>query len=175
MCLIELIECTKDAGKPVQSFIYDLLAQTLFENNLFSLLHQLININVIPDSISLATLLTGTGPGTVNFDLSLEMFKRMKSHADVLSLLTTTGNLLEAAVYAKKTNTIALLSAVDFLESAIQTGNKTLFLNVYRFLEENGMISLHNNQQSNRHRNSIGRFVSIYRELWGPEIEMEQL
>jgi hypothetical protein len=125
----------------------------------------------------MANLLTQTSSiDSVPFKFGIEMLKRMECHHDVLGLFTESGKLIDALSYAEQTHTLGILKPFPFLEAALQTGNKTLFLNVYRFFEEHGLIPLSPQVDPDfmsRNRDGMNRYISIYREIWGPKIDME--
>ncbi|KAJ3253117.1 hypothetical protein HK103_000867 [Boothiomyces macroporosus] len=79
--------------------------------------------------------------------------------------------LLEAIIYAQQSHTLKFLSPLYFLEAAMK--DETLFLNIYKYFEEHGMIPLAMQMDLDSSNGGIARYVSVYRELWGPQIEME--
>ena len=175
---MEFIYSQKDLGKDIQPFIFNLLSQTLYENEMYCQLLQLIQTNFIPDSIILAQLLTGQGPLSKLYLVAIDMFKRMECHHDVLALLVSCGKLIDALLYARKTNSLQYLSPVPFLDHALQVGDKTLFLNIYKLFEDNSLIpktALSDPTFVASSKNNLARFVSIYREIWGPSINMEHM
>jgi hypothetical protein len=175
--IIELIDLLISNGTVVKCFIYDLLVHLLFEAKAFVQLHQLIQWKIIPDSISLAKLLI-SDINVNNFDVGLEMLKRLECHHDVLSILTNSGRILEAIHYAQNVNIIRKLSPAPFFDAALATGDTTIFLNVYRFFEEHGLIPLSSQVDeffSNNQRMHLSRYVSVFREILGPSIEMETI
>jgi hypothetical protein len=177
-CLLEFIESQIAFGQHIKPFLYDLLVHVLVETKSYTQLFQLIQFGIIPDSLTMANLLTSSSSDSAPFKFGIEMLKRMECHHDVLQLLTASGKLLDAIQYALLTNTIKILKPVPFLESALQTGNRTLFLNVYKSFEEHGLIPLAihvDNDFIAQNRDGISRYISIYRELWGPKIDMEIL
>jgi hypothetical protein len=177
--LLEFIESQRDFEVPVQDFIYDFLVYVLMESKSYTHLKQLIQFGLIPDSLNLASVLSQScETDSILFKMSIEMFMRMECHHDVLHLLTSTGRLLDAIQYANQTNTLKILKPIPFLDSALQTGDKTLFLNVYKHFEEHGLIPLTNQMNHDfilTNRDGINKFISVYRELWGPHIDMENI
>ncbi|KAI8899536.1 colon cancer-associated protein Mic1-like-domain-containing protein [Globomyces pollinis-pini] len=177
-CLLEFIECQMFYEQSVKSFIYDLLVHSLFESNSFVQLHQLIQFHIIPDSIPLAQRLVSNSENLSNLEMGINMLKRLECHNDVLSILTAKGSLLDAILYAQQSHTLKFISPLPFLESALNTGDNTLFLNVYRCFEEHGLIPLAmtiDDDSITGHRNGIARYISIFREIWGASIDMERL
>lgn len=175
MELIDLLASNEISVKPI---IHNLLVHILFESKFFTQLHQFIHWKIIPDSISLAKLLI-SDVSSNNLDLGLDMLKRLECHHDVLSILTNTGRILEAISYAQNVNIIHKLSPAPFFDAALATGDTTLFLNVYRFFEEHGLIPLSSqiddfftNSRSQLH---LSRYISVFREILGPSLEMEKL
>lgn len=84
---------------------------------------------------------------------------------------------MEAIFYAQQASIIRNLSPAPFLDAALLTGNKTLFLNVYRFFEEYGLIPLAGQDDlfvSNRTGN-LNRYRSVFREILGPSLEMDSI
>ncbi|KAJ1562701.1 hypothetical protein HK096_005174 [Nowakowskiella sp. JEL0078] len=62
------------------------------------------------------------------------------------------------------------------LVAAHSSGDLTLFLNVYRFLEDFGLIPSGTDIFPGGHGASIvARYISIYREIWGEVVSMEEL
>ena len=178
LVLIQFVYSQQELGKNIQPFIYHLLLQTLIENKMYNQIQQLIRIDFIPDSIPLAQLLTTLGPGTTLFSLAVDMFKRLECHHDVIALLVSSGKLIDALHYARKTNSIQLLSPIPFLDHALQTGDKTLFLNIYKLFEDHSLIpktALSDPNFVTTGKNGLARFVSVYREIWGPLIKMERI
>lgn len=175
--ILEFVECQKALGHAINSYFYDTLVYVLFESRAYTQLHQLIQFSIIPDSMNLASLLTSTTSDSNNYKMGIEMLKRMECHAEVLALLTNTDQLLDAIIYAEQTKTLHLISPLQMLESALQSENKTLFLNLYRFFEELGVIpiALQIDDEFVLNGNGIARYVSIFREIWGPHIDMEHL
>jgi hypothetical protein len=176
-CLLEFIESQRAFDITIKPFLYDLLVHVLVETSSHNQLFQLLQFGIIPDSLTMANLLTQTSePDSTPFKFGLEMLKRMDCHHDVLQLFTESGKLLDALQYAEQTYTIRILKPFPFLEAALLTGNKTLFLNVYRCFEEHGLIPLSPQVDLDFlsvNRDGINRYISIYREIWGPKIDME--
>jgi hypothetical protein len=177
--LLEFIESQRDFEIPIKGFINDFLVDILMESKSHIHLRQLIQFGLIPDSLHLASVLSqNCETDSILFKMSIEMFMRMECHHDVLHLLTSTGKLLEAIQYANQTNTLKILKPIPFLDSALLTGDKTLFLNVYKHFEEHGLIPLTNQMNHDfisMNRDGINRFISVFRELWGPQIDMENI
>lgn len=82
--------------------------------------------------------------------------------------------VLEALLYARQVGLLKKTSPVVFLDSAISTGDKTLYINIYRYFEEHGMIPFSSQESKNRKRN-LSRYSSLFREFVGPVLDMEIL
>ena len=178
LILTEFVYSQQELRKDIQPFIFNLLSQTLVENKLLSQLLHLIQNDFLPDSITLAQTLSTQGPNSPLFQIAIDMFKRMECHHDVLALLVSCGQLIDALQYARKTNSLQYLSPIPFLDHALQTGDKTLFLNIYKLFEDCNLIPKTAVSDPNfvaGSKNGLARFVSIYREIWGPLIKMEHM
>ena len=82
---------------------------------------------------------------------------------------------MDAIRYATLQNCIQLIVPSRILDDALRTGNKTLFLNVYRWLEESGLLPIGASDPHKRVDTEVNRFISIYREIWGEVVDMEAL
>ncbi|KAJ3270803.1 hypothetical protein HDV01_007425 [Terramyces sp. JEL0728] len=164
-CILEFIESQTGHKQQVKPFIYELLNHLMVKEKYFVQLHQLVRNEIIPDSIQLGkTLLEHGGDDRIqreNIQVGIDMLKRLECHAE----------LLEAIIYAQQTQTLKFLSPLYFLEAAMK--DETLFLNIYKFFEEHGMIPLAMQIDLDNSSNGIARYVSVFREIWGPQIEME--
>jgi hypothetical protein len=175
-CVLEFINCQDNF--PIEPILHDLLIHLLSIAGHYTQLHQLVQSNIIPDSLGLAEALSKADDHhSNNFKLAIEVLKRLECHHDVLLLLTEAGQLLTAIQYAQHTNTLKYISPLPILELALQSGNKTTFLNVYKCFEEHGLLPLGTqvNDSSTFGNNGIARFISVFREIWGPHIEMESV
>ncbi|KAJ3318328.1 hypothetical protein HDV06_000561 [Boothiomyces sp. JEL0866] len=166
-CILEFIESQTTHKQQIKSFIYELITHIMIKEKYFVQLHQLIKSEIIPDSIQLGkTLLEHGGNGRIqkeNIQVGIDMLKRLECHSE----------LLEAIIYAQQSQTLKFLSPLFFLEAALK--DETLFLNIYKFFEEHGMIPLAMQMDLDTSNGGIARYVSVFRELWGPQIEMEGL
>ncbi|KAJ3075842.1 hypothetical protein HDU98_006778 [Podochytrium sp. JEL0797] len=79
--------------------------------------------------------------------------------------------------YARDHDVIHKFGVWRFLEPVVKS--KTLFLNVYQVLEEEGMMVEEEEEGAEVERDESGvvwsaeRYVSVYKEIWGDKIEME--
>jgi hypothetical protein len=177
-CVLEFIQSQVDYCVVVKPFIYDLIVHLLYESGSFMELHQLVQFEIIPDSLTLVDALTSSGDcKSDNYKLAIEVLKRLECHHDVLLLLIDAGKLIDAISYAQQTDTLKYITPLPFLESALQSGDKTMFLNVYRCFEEHGLLPLGTqvDDASGLGSNGIARYISVFREIWGSQIEMEVL
>lgn len=85
---------------------------------------------------------------------------------------------MDALRYAVSRNCLPKISVTNLLEAALASGDKTLFLNTFKCLEEHGLIS---SNITNEHREmgvapgGASRYVSVFREMWGEVVEMDSL
>ncbi|KAJ3090072.1 hypothetical protein HK102_004748 [Quaeritorhiza haematococci] len=125
--------------------------------NCFAELQQYIQFRVIEDSIPLARLLLSKEDEFPPYgQLGVDMLKRLNANDEVVDALITRGKVLDALRFVINHRILRDYPATIFLESAHVSGDKTLFLNVYRCLEEHGMIP-HDNMNSSLYGHRHGR------------------
>jgi hypothetical protein len=85
---------------------------------------------------------------------------------------------LDAILFAQARGLLEKSPPAPFLDAALATGDKTLFLNVYRYFEEYGLIPISSHideYMATAESPYLGRYVSVFREFSGPQIDMEIL
>ncbi|KAJ3195178.1 hypothetical protein HK101_000888 [Irineochytrium annulatum] len=212
-CLLEYIGSTARLSLPTLHLCSELLASVLIRTRSAATLHQLIRAGVIPDSVGVSRILILAGsarpkpPWPGGLQCGIDMLARIGMDEDVVEALVGTGKVLEALRYAISTNTLRSFPVSFFLEPAHTSGNDTLFLNVYKALEDAGILPPEGEEQDDTSSLSAsgislgdsvgigvggiigtvggigsfgdptgpGRYLSIYRELWGEVVEMEGL
>ncbi|KAI9365400.1 hypothetical protein DFJ73DRAFT_807629 [Zopfochytrium polystomum] len=127
------------------------------------------------------------------------MLGRLGLHDDVVDALLGIGKTQDAFRYALQMGIINQFPASAFLEPAYASGDKTLYLNIYKALEEVGAFSPLHVRPRGRPRfgraadgggggyddgddddddgegggDPDGRYFSVYQELWSAVVEME--
>ncbi|KAI8912765.1 hypothetical protein EDD86DRAFT_245634 [Gorgonomyces haynaldii] len=156
--ILTFVECLCETGHPVQTIVYEFIAKLMVQESRFMQLFQLVQCNFIPDSFPIAKYL-----------LSVQDVHPIYSSMGIAMLL------LEAVRYAINRGCIKRIKPIPYLEAAHQSGNPTLFLNVYKCFEEYGVIPLSHLDETllAQFDPRLPRFVSVYREMWSPQLEME--
>ncbi|KAI8816160.1 colon cancer-associated protein Mic1-like-domain-containing protein [Fimicolochytrium jonesii] len=167
--------------KPALPALHALLSTLLLRSKRYTELHQYVQYNVVEDSIDVARLLLEReGEYRPFAQLGLDMLKRLGEEEEVVEVLLGRGQVLDALRYAISRN-LPHPTAPRFLEASLALNDKALFLNVFKSFEDRGLISSHSDdhlllggypQAGNA---QMGRFLSVYRELWGEIVEMENM
>ncbi|CAF0756856.1 unnamed protein product [Rotaria sp. Silwood1] len=145
--VIEYIRSLNGFNIQVQYFIYELLVNLLVKNNQFFQLQQLIQYQVLTDSLKLACLLLSlSNKQQPTTQIALDMLKRLtNANEEIVEILLGNNFVLEALHFCIEhlpiTRTLArkLLEAAlksDELLSSTTTNQKILFFTVYTFFEE---------------------------------------
>ncbi|TPX30703.1 hypothetical protein SmJEL517_g05799 [Synchytrium microbalum] len=174
-------------------YLSELLTTLLIQCRKYTHLQQLIQYHVITDSITLAKMLVIVSNEDVDArglkQVGLDMLKRVGAGEEVVDVLVGSGKILEALRYASATDILSQIPPVPILESAYASGDRTLFLNAFRCFEEAGLIPQPLVSSSLRRPRSLvygdgvdsstagalGRYVSMFYEVWGEHIEMEHV
>ncbi|KAJ3245242.1 hypothetical protein HDU78_009723 [Chytriomyces hyalinus] len=182
-----------------------LLATLYLSINESNQIHSLVHAGVIPNSKHLATLLikshitertnqrtslrTSTPTKSTrtqsarDFQLGIQMLHQCDSGFQdiLLHAHISAGNIFEALEYALE-KAVPLTPYVSvFMEAALATRNKTLFLNVYRVFDERGLISRHSRDDGMDSDEGEGgsapfgtaRYYSVFREYWEESLVMQ--
>ncbi|KND04868.1 uncharacterized protein SPPG_00567 [Spizellomyces punctatus DAOM BR117] len=177
-CILEYIAALS-ATEPIQPYFHELLAELLVKDQRYAELHQYVQYNVVQDSIAVARLLLSKSAEYGPYQqLGLDMLKRMNANDDVVDILISRGQVLDALRFALSRNCLRTVSVTGILDSALASGDKTLFLNTFRCLEEQGLISSdisHEHPHTGLSPGGSGRYVSVFREMWGEVVEMDSL
>ncbi|KAI9204665.1 colon cancer-associated protein Mic1-like-domain-containing protein [Polychytrium aggregatum] len=176
--LLEYVTSLTTYGQPVEPYIYELWASLLCRSDLDHELVEQIRLGVIEPSPALGRLLllrggrlNGAGPLSQREQcqqLGLDMLTRLGRYDEVVEHLLGLGQIHEAVAFAQDHGALPEVPSVRYLEAAHESKDKTLFLNVYQLLERNGMLQPTQNQ-------GVGRFVSIYREMWDDVVLMVEV
>ncbi|KAJ3041352.1 hypothetical protein HDV00_009493 [Rhizophlyctis rosea] len=122
-------------------YLHELLASLLIQSKRYVDLQQHMQHRVVQDSLPLAKMLLKEEQAYRPFGgLGLEMLKRVGTVEDVIDALLARGKVLEALRHALLNNAIRDCLATSFLDAAYASGDKMLFFNVFRCLEEHGMV-----------------------------------
>ncbi|CAF2877394.1 unnamed protein product [Rotaria sp. Silwood2] len=145
--VIEYIRSLNGFNIEVQYFIYELLVNLLVKNNQFFQLQQLIQYQVLTDSLKLACLLLSLShkqqPTT---QIALDMLKRLtKANEEIVEILLGNNFVIEALHFCIEHIPITRALARKLLEAALKSdellssttsNQKLLFFTVYTFFEE---------------------------------------
>ncbi|CAF1287339.1 unnamed protein product [Rotaria sordida] len=145
--VIEYIRSLNGFNIQVQYFIYELLVNLLVKNNQFFQLQQLIQYQVLTDSLKLACLLLSlSNKQQPTTQIALDMLKRLtNANEEIVEILLGHNFVIEALHFCMEhipiTRTLArkLLEAAlksDEILSSTTSNQKLLFFTVYTFFEE---------------------------------------
>ncbi|KAH6585172.1 hypothetical protein BASA61_007037 [Batrachochytrium salamandrivorans] len=194
-CLLEYMYSLESLNNHIDPSIEELLVDTLIECSEFQQVYQFIQMGVITMSVKIAqTVLRHRDDFPAFSGLAFEAFEMLGADDDAIGCLILQEKLLQAVEYAMNRNCVHLLPRYALLDTAYTSANQTLFLNIYRAMEECGYIPnidmadgmhIHSDPlilegqgmlcRSPDAESSLKRFVSVYRELWSPRIDMETL
>ncbi|KAI8845518.1 colon cancer-associated protein Mic1-like-domain-containing protein [Chytridium lagenaria] len=142
-------------------------------------LQQMIATGVVPPCASVALLLVKAdvkGERMDAIEMGIAMLGRLGMHEEVVEVLVRNGKTVDALRHAIQTNTLQRICPTQFLESSYTSNDLTQFLNVFRELEERGIVPSVTDMVDVFEGDvgeSIVRFVSVFREIWGEVVEME--
>ena len=125
----------------IDTCISELLMSVLIETKNFYQLQQFIQYHVIEDSSQLACLLVSKElvypAGT---QLALDMYRRQpNSEGDIIDIMFSRGQILTALRLVRSLGWENTVSARQFLEAAVNEGNKMVFYSIYKFFEERNL------------------------------------
>jgi hypothetical protein len=176
--LFEYVLCLLNQKIIIQHFISELLAQLYLETNQKRELLLLLQHGALPDSLPLAQILLNESMTTdcpLSFQLGIDILKRLEEHEEVIRALISKQLWLKAIQYASKKQVLSMLNIPQLLDSSYQQGDKTDFLNVYKSLENRGLIPVLGISSPTTPIGDLNRFISIYREIWGEVVNMEPI
>ncbi|CAF1473191.1 unnamed protein product, partial [Adineta ricciae] len=176
--VIEYIRSLNDYNISVQYFIYELLVNLLVRNNQFFQLQQLIQYQVLADSLQLACLLLSlSNTQQPTTQLALDMLKRLtNANEEIVEILLGHNFIIEALHFCighlPITRTLArkLLEAAiksDELLSSTASNQKILFYTVYTFFEEyfqrtTTVSALAQSTSNNEQKDELEMFKSLF-------------
>ncbi|UJR25123.1 hypothetical protein I4U23_006482 [Adineta vaga] len=173
--IIEYIRSLNDYNIPVQYFIYELLVNLLVKNNQFFQLQQLIQYQVLTDSLQLACLLLSlSNTQQPTTQLALDMLKRLtNANEEILEILLGNYFIVEALQFCIDHIPITRTLARKLLETAIKadellssttSNQKILFFTVYTFFEEyfQRSTTISALAQSNEQKDELEMFKSLF-------------
>ncbi|KAI8922046.1 colon cancer-associated protein Mic1-like-domain-containing protein [Powellomyces hirtus] len=175
-CLLEYIASVSLVQR-VQPYFHELLADLLVRSERYAELHQYVQYNVVEDSMAVAQLLLSRGQSYKPFEqLGVDMLKRLDANTEVGDILLSCGEVLDALRYTMSRG-VTNIPATHFLEAALVSGDKTLYLNTYKCLEDRGLISSNMDQTSTGFPPgaATNRYISVFREMWGEVVEMDSM
>ncbi|XP_070554841.1 regulator of MON1-CCZ1 complex-like isoform X6 [Ptychodera flava] len=139
--LMEYIRSLNQYQIPVQHYLYELVINTLVQNNFFYQLHQFLQYHVLSDSKPLACLmlsLESVYPPA--HQLALDMLKRLSTaNEEIIEVLLSKHQVLTALRFIRSIGQVDTVSARKFLEAAVTTEDKMLFYTVFKFFEERNL------------------------------------
>ncbi|CAF3623046.1 unnamed protein product [Rotaria socialis] len=145
--VIEYIRSLNGFNIPADYFIYELLVNLLVKNNQFFQLQQLIQYQVLTDSLKLACLLLSlSNKQQPTTQIALDMLKRLtNANEEIVEILLGNNFVVEALQFCIDHLPITRTLARKLLESALKSdellssttsNQKILFFTVYSFFEE---------------------------------------
>jgi Colon cancer-associated protein Mic1-like len=186
--VLQYIESLLKCGIEANSYLGELVANLLVQEGAFYQLHQLLDHRILPGTLAVAKLLMCHGALEYNeFDdsnnvkMGIRILKQLGADVEVVQGLLGCGmvngvmsvemvpsqniaqKVFDAVQYASNHRCLDKIEPSVFLEAAYRANDHTLYLNVYRLMEENGLVR------------EGSRFVSVFRELWGPRLDMEEV
>lgn len=137
--LIEYIRSLFLVGIDVQHSIFEMVINALVRDNKFYQLHQFLQYHVVTDSVPVACqLLSLEQRYPPAGQLALDMLKRQKSsQSSIIDVLLSRQQVLPALRLLRRTGSTneMLVDPSRFLETALASGDRTLFFTVYKFFE----------------------------------------
>ncbi|XP_019639052.1 PREDICTED: uncharacterized protein C18orf8-like [Branchiostoma belcheri] len=139
--LVEYIRSLSQFQIPVQHYLYELVINTLVQNNCFYQLHQFLQYHVLSDSKPIACLmlsLESVYPPA--HQLALDMLKRLSTaNEEIIEVLLSKHQLLTALRFIRSVGIVDTVSARKFLEAAHATEDNMLFYTVFKFFEQRNL------------------------------------
>jgi len=111
----------------------------LVQNNRFYQLHQFLQYHVISDSLHVACqLLSLERSYPPAYQLALDMLKRLSSPEQIVEVLLTKGQVIQALRFVKnlKNDPMRQMPIKRFLEAASKSEDPTVFYTVYNFFKK---------------------------------------
>ncbi|XP_002737795.1 regulator of MON1-CCZ1 complex-like [Saccoglossus kowalevskii] len=167
--LMEYIRSLNQFQIPVQHYLYELVINTLVQNNCFYQLHQFLQYHVLSDSKPLACLmlsLESVYPPA--HQLALDMLKRLSTaNEEIVEVLLSKHQILTALRFIRSVGQVDTVSARKFLEAALNTEDKMLFYTVFKFFEErNARLRGHARFVPGEH---CEEYVKQFEDIFGSE------
>lgn len=190
--MFEYIKSLAELQQSPNAFLSEFVAQLYYDSGRIGELTMLLQHGLLQESVMLAKIiLKNANNDSQFFQLGLDILKRLHEDEEVILELQSrklvsndlcckntqshdnvTPKLLESLRYATQFNCIHFISPSKILEDSYRSGNKTLFLNVYKWLEELGLIPI-DFEQPRSTNGDMMRYISIFREIWGEVVDME--
>ncbi|KAI9102725.1 colon cancer-associated protein Mic1-like-domain-containing protein [Phlyctochytrium arcticum] len=171
-CCVEFIASAGELG-PCSSSLQQLLVKLLISTENHAEVPLYVQNNIVEDSLTIAqVLLEHSGDYGPFRQLGLDMLHRLNATNRAIETLISEGQTYQAMMYSIKATSTQPSHYDLFMERALSSGDKTLFLNVYRHFEEQGLSSVGTNRISSH---PIDRYASLFREMWGEVVEMDSL
>ncbi|XP_071965710.1 regulator of MON1-CCZ1 complex-like [Antedon mediterranea] len=136
--LVEYMRSLNNLQIPVQHYLYELVINTLVQNNRFYQLHQFLQYHVLSDSKPIACLLLSLeAVYPPAYQLALDMLKRVTTaNEEIIEVLLSKNHLLQAIRFLRTVGLVEGASARKFLEAALNTGDNSVFYTVFKFFEQ---------------------------------------
>ena len=160
--VIEYLRSLEERQIPAQHFLHELLINLLVRSGQYYQLHQLLQYHIISDSKPLACLLLSLeGSYPAAFQLSMDMLSRYNtlafqfqsvihqkflfrlktSQEEIVEILLSKKKILSALMYAKSSGLERSVPAKKFLQSAKDTGDKSILQSARNWLQEQSLLS----------------------------------
>ncbi|KAG1694155.1 Regulator of MON1-CCZ1 complex [Nymphon striatum] len=136
--LVEYIRSLNQFTIPVQHYLYELVINTLVQNNSFYQLHQFLQYHVLSDSKPLACLMLSLQNAYQPANqLALDMLKRLSTaNEEIVEVLLSKHQVLQALRFIRSVGNIDSISSRKFLDAAMNTENSSVFYAVFKFFEQ---------------------------------------
>jgi hypothetical protein len=139
--LLEYIRTLSDYHIPVQHYLYELLINSLVQQQSYYQLHQLLQYHVVSDSKPLACLLLSLESlYPAAHQLALDMLKRLSTaNEEIIEVLLSKQQILPALRFVHSVGSVDQVSARKFLDAAKATGDTNVFIGVFKFFEQRNL------------------------------------
>eukprot|EP01128_Nolandella_sp_AFSM9_P005846 TRINITY_DN2910_c0_g1_i1.p1 TRINITY_DN2910_c0_g1~~TRINITY_DN2910_c0_g1_i1.p1 ORF type:complete len:805 (+),score=138.20 TRINITY_DN2910_c0_g1_i1:28-2415(+) len=144
--VVEYVRCLNYQSIPVQSFLYEFIIDQLVRHNRFYQLHQFLQYHVIADSLHVACqLLSLETLYPPCYQLALDMLKRLGAPEQIIEVLLSKGQVVQALRYFQKLRqnpplSPHLASPAQFLE--VCKNDPITFYTVYNYFQRNDLIKV---------------------------------
>jgi len=127
---------------PVEPFLYGKLIEVLVKAGKFQQLCQFIQYHVIGDSTHVAfQLVSLEAQYPPAYQMALDMLKRLGEDSLILEVLLAKKQLVQALRFTRSLKGKKSQPDVNaFLKAAVESGDRTLFYNVYTFFKTKGQL-----------------------------------